>query len=208
MYPEDVYADEDAEVVQKIAAATVFYSWWNGKIDSEDTPLDMEILAELREDYPQLDQDLKEEFEDQKRFLDERRKKRDEERAGTTGGGGGWGDSGDTATGGGGGWGGDTNTAAAGGWDDAGNTGAAAGGWDDSGGGGDGAAAATGDWNDAPATGDGGGGDAWDQGGAESTKVNTPEKEVDAAQFKEDTFGNDDNQGGDWADEVNVAAQW
>lgn len=195
---EDIYTDENAVIVRSIAASTVFFSWWYAHVNSEDTPEEMEILAELRENFPQFDEDLKAEFEDQKRFLDERKKKRDEERAGEGTGEGWGGDAGVAGTGS--GW-EDTGAATAGvGWED---TAAAAasgsGGWDDGA-----AAGGGGDWNGNAATSTG---EDWSGSASsawESGKENVAQAKGDEF-FGTDDFGGADSHGGgnDWADEVN-----
>lgn len=46
------------EAVREVAAASVFWAWWNFKLDENETPEDMMILSALRDKIKKLDQDL------------------------------------------------------------------------------------------------------------------------------------------------------
>ncbi|KPI42063.1 uncharacterized protein AB675_5631 [Cyphellophora attinorum] len=188
---EDIYRDETAPAdLRQVAAATIFFSWWSGHLDSEDTPEEMEVLSELREDYPDFDKDLKAEFEDQKRFIDERKAKRDAEREGADGTGAGWDNAGDDAAAGGGGdW-------------DAG-AGAIGGGWDADAGGA--TTGGTDDWaKAAPVSGDGG----WMS--TDSTAYDSASGQENIALKKEDVGAVSghafESSTDSWADEVNTTS--
>lgn len=79
--------------LRKIGTASVFYAWWNGKLDSEETPKAMMCLDVLRKEHSQIDQDLHEwcrkNQEDVERRWEEKKQKRPEtavdERDGGTG---------------------------------------------------------------------------------------------------------------------------
>jgi hypothetical protein len=149
----------------------------------------MEVLSELREDYPDFDKDLKAEYEDQARFINERKAKREAEREGGGATGAGWDNADDAAAGGGGEW--DANAGGIGGGWDADAGGAATGGTDD--------------WaKPAPVSGDGG----WMS--TDSTAYDSGSGQENIAAKKED-FGDVSGHGVEsstdsWADEVNTTS--
>lgn len=44
--------------LREVAAASVFWAWWNAVLNEEDTPEDMDVLEEMRVNIPKLDDDL------------------------------------------------------------------------------------------------------------------------------------------------------
>ncbi|KIW23401.1 uncharacterized protein PV07_11602 [Cladophialophora immunda] len=50
--------DEKEKAVREVAAASVFWAWWNGKLDEKETPEEMMTLSVLRQEHSKLDQDL------------------------------------------------------------------------------------------------------------------------------------------------------
>ncbi|KAH0848263.1 hypothetical protein FOPE_02333 [Fonsecaea pedrosoi] len=52
--------DERENSVRGVAGASVFWAWWNGKLDENETPEDMMMLSVLRQEISQLDKDLHE----------------------------------------------------------------------------------------------------------------------------------------------------
>ncbi|KAK5190181.1 hypothetical protein LTR99_003553 [Exophiala xenobiotica] len=202
------------ESVRQVAAASVFYGWWNGKLNEEETPEDLMFLDVLRSEIPKLDQDLHDWCERNEQTVREKwaekRRAKEEEQAGFDNAG----DAGGFSSGGGGA-----------GWDNPGETTTGGSGWDT----GDGFSAtaplnatagnvAPGGWDAAPQASEN------DEFGFDSgISVNTgasmekqehrldannpPPGEYGASHDKKGSFdmGND---GGDWAEEVNDHVQY
>lgn len=197
LFDRPVEGDPVATKLRQVAAYSVFFGWWRGVLNEDDTPDDMCFLDILRKQHPDLDTKLHEIAEQNEKDVRERWEKKRLEREGGgagfdnadggvfTGGGEGW-DTADTgavsATGG---W--DTDNAGAavaGNWDTA-DAGAAASGWES-------AAAASGDSdkeNAAPS----GASSSWDTPAA-GASVTSWEEEGEK-EGKED-----------WADEMNEVA--
>lgn len=149
-------------------------------------------LSALREDYPDLDQHLHDEFEDQKNFLDERKKKRDAERAGIE-----LGEDGTAAGGLGAGWGADAVVATA--------AGGGASSWENNISGGDGGGSSS--WENNVA---GGGGADWENTNGDTTggMENVYPAAANPAPWDQSGEANSGGGGGggDWADEMNTAS--
>jgi hypothetical protein len=120
------------DALREVAAASVFWAWWSGRLDEQENPEDMMTLDVLRRDIPKLDQDLhdwceRNEQEVRKKW-DDKKKAKEAERNGlaaTDGGGGGWDNSNNNNTADG------TGAHGGGGWDTAPTTGVGAGStWD------------------------------------------------------------------------------
>ncbi len=107
--------DACTESVREVAAASVFWGWWNGKLNEEETSEDLMFLDMLRIEIPKLDQDLHDWCERNERNVrekwEEKRKAKQEEQAGfdnagdaggfsSGGGGDGWDNAGEISTGG------------------------------------------------------------------------------------------------------------
>ncbi|KAG9768628.1 hypothetical protein ABEF93_000472 [Exophiala dermatitidis] len=112
--------------VREVAAASIFWAWWNHKLNDEDTPDDMKFLDVLRKEIPKLDKDLhdwcaRHEQEVRQKWEDKKNGKVAE-----TGG-----DDGFTSGGVGGGWNETPSTARiGGGWDEVPSAATAGGDWD------------------------------------------------------------------------------
>ena len=185
-YFYDKYEDNG---LRDVAAASVFYAWWRGVLDEEDTPDDMCFLSVLREELPALDDDLHKWAEKNEEDVRAKWAKKDEEKRGG-GEAGGFGEDSGFAEGGGGGS----------GWDQGDNqaTLGATGGWD---------------------AGDGGGGsNEWETGGAPAAgndweKENVAPSggsssfETPAPTPSGESWDGTDGGGNDWAEEVNEAAK-
>lgn len=69
--------------IRDVAAASVFWGWWNAKLTDDETPDDMDYLCELREHDAKFDQDLKDwcarNEEDVRRKWAEKKAKKNEE---------------------------------------------------------------------------------------------------------------------------------
>lgn len=196
------YLPEDqVNPLREVAATSVFWAWWNARLDSEETPEEMCILDELRQENKQLDDDLhawceRNEKEVRRKWAEKDQAKKYGGQA-STGDGGGW-DQPAATSGGGGGWDQPSADGANGGWDAAAPTG-------------------TSDWeNPAGAVSNGAGGNTWDTadtvnendapfappnslaspelGGVKNTNSHAP-----LPPLSEITNG----FGGDWAEEVN-----
>ncbi|OAP63361.1 hypothetical protein AYL99_02588 [Fonsecaea erecta] len=50
--------DEKEKAVREVASASVFWAWWNGRLDEKETPFEMMTLSVLRQENKKLDQDL------------------------------------------------------------------------------------------------------------------------------------------------------
>lgn len=50
--------EEKQLALREVAATSVFWAWWNGKLDSNDTPEEMMTLSVLRQENIKLDHDL------------------------------------------------------------------------------------------------------------------------------------------------------
>ncbi|EXJ67508.1 uncharacterized protein A1O5_09521 [Cladophialophora psammophila CBS 110553] len=49
---------EKEKAIREVAATSVFWAWWNGKLDENETPEEMMTLSVLRQENSKLDQDL------------------------------------------------------------------------------------------------------------------------------------------------------
>ena len=107
--------DEKLATLRTVAAASVFWAWWNAKLDSEETPEEMCILSVLRKENPLFDQDLhdwcdRNEQEVRRKWEEKDKAKKyggqNDQAAADNGGGdgAGWAAPPDTSGGGGGGW--------------------------------------------------------------------------------------------------------
>ena len=185
-YFYDKYEDNG---LREVAAACVFFAWWRGDLDEDKTPDDMCFLSVLREQLPQLDEDLHEWAEKNEKEVRAKWARKDEEKRNGGGGGGFGDDSGSAEADGGGvgaGWNQDDNTATAG----------ATGGWDAGGGDNDWGTAA------APSTNNWEKENAAPSGGSSSWNTPAPTPSGGGSNW-DDT----DARGNDWAEEVNEAAQ-
>lgn len=76
--------------LRKIACASIFNAWWEYRLDESATPELMEELSDLREDFPELDQDLHDAVEEKDAAMEksrlERKAKREAEQSGADGG--------------------------------------------------------------------------------------------------------------------------
>lgn len=69
--------------IRDVAAASIFWGWWNAKLTDEETPEDMDYLCGLRDRDAKLDKDLKDlcasnEEEVQKKWAEKKAKKEQE----------------------------------------------------------------------------------------------------------------------------------
>ncbi|KIY03436.1 uncharacterized protein Z520_00127 [Fonsecaea multimorphosa CBS 102226] len=53
-----VLPNDKEKAVREVAATSVFWAWWNGKLDENETPEEMMTLSVLRQENSKLDQDL------------------------------------------------------------------------------------------------------------------------------------------------------
>jgi hypothetical protein len=185
--------------LREVAAASVFFGWWRGELDEDETPDDMCFLSVLREQLPELDQDLHMWAEKNEADVRARWAKKDDEKRG----------------------GGDFDNAGVGesggigaGWDepDQGTTGVS-GGWDDTP-----AAAPVGvcGWDSAPAASSGDAGE-WKSAPAAAPVDDLSVGKENAAPSggssgwatpaptASGSGGDESASGADWADEVNEA---
>ncbi|KAJ9615071.1 hypothetical protein H2200_001145 [Cladophialophora chaetospira] len=122
--------DDKVDPLREVAATSIFWAWWNATLDSEETPEEMCIVDELRQENPQLDDDLhawceRNEAEVRRKWEEKDKAKKYGGQASTgDGAGAGWDQPVDTS--GGGGWDQPATDAATGEWDNP----AAANGWD------------------------------------------------------------------------------
>lgn len=71
--------EEKQLALREVAGTSVFWAWWNAKLDSDDTPEEMMTLSILRQENVKLDQDLHDCCERNER--DVRRKWEEKDRA-------------------------------------------------------------------------------------------------------------------------------
>ncbi len=188
-YFYDKYEDNG---LRDVAAASVFFAWWRGALDEEDTPDDMCFLSLLREELPALDEDLHKWAEKNEEEVRAKWSKKDEEKRGGGGGGGtGFGADSGFAGGGGGsaGWGQDNDQDTAGSKGDW-TTGA------------DGGGAGNNEWEASAAHASGNDWEKENVAPSAGSSLNTP-----APTPSGDSWGEADGGGNDWAEEVNDAAK-
>ncbi|ROW07243.1 hypothetical protein VMCG_03820 [Cytospora schulzeri] len=83
---ERIYDKNDKEYpddLQEIAAMSIFEAWWTKKLDEPEFDEYMSFLEQMRAEYPKLDEDLRDQFQKKKEFIegkrDEKKRLRDAE---------------------------------------------------------------------------------------------------------------------------------
>lgn len=76
---ERIYDKDDKEYsddLQEIAAISIFEAWWTKKLDEPEYDEYMDILERLRAEYHQLDEDLHDQFQKKKDFIEGKREEK------------------------------------------------------------------------------------------------------------------------------------
>lgn len=76
---ERIYDQNDKEYqddLQEIAAISIFEAWWTKKLDEPAYEEYMSFLEQMRIEYPKLDEDLHDQFQKKKDFIEGKREEK------------------------------------------------------------------------------------------------------------------------------------
>lgn len=73
--------DELAADLREAAAISIFEAWWTRKLDEPEFDQYMSFLEQMRVEYPQLDEDLHEQFNKKKEYIEGKREEKKRARA-------------------------------------------------------------------------------------------------------------------------------
>lgn len=76
---ERIYDQTDLEYpddLQEIAAISIFEAWWTKKLDEPEYDEYVSFLEQMRIDYPKLDEDLRNQFQKKKEFIEGKREEK------------------------------------------------------------------------------------------------------------------------------------
>lgn len=73
--------DDLTSDLREAAAMSIFEAWWTYKLDASEYDQYVSWLEQMRIDYPQLDEDLHEQFNKKKEFIEGKREERKRARA-------------------------------------------------------------------------------------------------------------------------------